>query len=170
MKKNNKGFFLAEAIVMIALVTTVMAFVYPNVAKIYENYKLQSKYYDQTEDIYLLKAIYEATNPGIFQSITENSEYKIGCKDINSIIEITSDVTIPSDVASDVTIYIGNYIGEYKDDDDYNFNRYLKRMKKTINDTSAYRLVMKYKVSSSPEIYRYSSIKIANPNPNGYCS
>ena len=36
---NNKGFFLAETIVIIALVTTIMAFVYPNVSKLFENYK-----------------------------------------------------------------------------------------------------------------------------------
>ena len=58
MKKNNKGFFLAETIVIIALVTTVMAFVYPNVAKLYENYKNKASYYDQTQDIYTLKTVY----------------------------------------------------------------------------------------------------------------
>lgn len=58
MKKNNKGFFLAETIVVIALVTTVMAFVYPNVSKLNENYNNRTKYYDQTEDLYVLKAAY----------------------------------------------------------------------------------------------------------------
>lgn len=58
MKKNNKGFFLAETIVVIALVTTVMAFVYPNVSKLNENYNNRTKYYDQTEDLYVLKATY----------------------------------------------------------------------------------------------------------------
>ena len=59
MKKNNKGFFLAETIVVIALVTTVMAFVYPNVTKLYENYKNRANYYDQTEDLYALRAVYD---------------------------------------------------------------------------------------------------------------
>ena len=75
MKKNNKGFFLAETIVVIALVTTVMAFVYPNVSKINENYNNRTKYYDQTEDLYALKAIYDAmehTDSG--KTYTENSE------------------------------------------------------------------------------------------------
>ena len=57
MKKNNKGFFLAETIVVIALVTTVMAFVYPNVTKLYDNYVNRTKYYDQTEDLYTLKIL-----------------------------------------------------------------------------------------------------------------
>lgn len=59
MKKNSKGFFLAETIVVIALVTTVMAFVYPNVTKLYENYKNRTNYYDQTEDLYALRAVYK---------------------------------------------------------------------------------------------------------------
>ena len=68
MKKNNKGFFLAETIVVIALVTTVMAFVYPNVSKLNENYKNRTKYYDQTEDLYALEAVYDsmkATNSNV---------------------------------------------------------------------------------------------------------
>lgn len=58
MKMNNKGFFLAETIIVIALITTVMAYVFPNVSKIYENYKYKAKYYDQTQDIYTLRAVY----------------------------------------------------------------------------------------------------------------
>ena len=62
---NNKGFFLAETIVIIALVTTIMAFVYPNVSKLYENYKNRVKYYDQPEDLYALRAIYDANKDTI---------------------------------------------------------------------------------------------------------
>ena len=57
MKKNNKGFFLAETIVVLALVTTVIAFVYPNVSKLYENYNTRIKYYDQTEDLGVLQEV-----------------------------------------------------------------------------------------------------------------
>ena len=60
MKKNNKGFFLAETIVVLALVTTVVVFVSANVPNLYKNYKLQIESYDRTEDIYLLKAIEKA--------------------------------------------------------------------------------------------------------------
>ena len=35
-----------------------MAFVYPNVSKLNENYKNRTKYYDQTEDLFTLKAAY----------------------------------------------------------------------------------------------------------------
>lgn len=59
MKKNSKGFFLAETIIMIALVTTVIAFLYPNVSKLYENYINRLTRYDQPQDIYVLRAIEE---------------------------------------------------------------------------------------------------------------
>ena len=52
MKKNNKGFFLVEAIVVITLVTSVLAFVYPSLSNIYDTFNNQAKYYDQTKDLY----------------------------------------------------------------------------------------------------------------------
>ena len=42
---------------MLSLVALILAYVYPNVSKVYENYQLRIKYYDQTEDIYTLNAI-----------------------------------------------------------------------------------------------------------------
>ena len=57
MKKNKNGFFLAETIIMIALVTTVIAFLYPNISKLYENYNNRLNHYDQVQDIYVLRAI-----------------------------------------------------------------------------------------------------------------
>ena len=59
MKKNENGFFLAETIIVLALVTTFMAFVFPNVSKLYDNYKTRIKYYDQTEDIIFLSEVYK---------------------------------------------------------------------------------------------------------------
>ena len=81
--KNNKGFFLAETIVMIALVTTIMAFVYPNVSKLYENYKNRVMYYDQTEDLYALRAYYELNKTTINDKteVGENDCKKLVCSD-----------------------------------------------------------------------------------------
>ena len=45
----------------------------------------------------------------------------------------------------------------------YNFNKYLKRMKKTTNDKPAYRLIGVFKRGSET---RYASIKVENPNEN----
>lgn len=177
MKKNNKGFFLAETIVVIALVTTVMAFVYPNVSKLNENYNNRTKYYDQTEDLYALKAIYDAmeyTESG--KTYTENSEvYNLnkfdvyitdiytpdsrGTKKIDSKYDITS---VEFKINGLKNLYIASYMADLSDDN-YNFNKYLKRLKKTTNDPSAYRLIG---VFEDGEERRYASIKIDNPNPH----
>lgn len=183
MKKNNKGFFLAETIVVIALVTTVMAFVYPNVSKLNENYKNRTKYYDQTEDLYALKAIYDAmehTESG--KTYTENSEVY----NLNKFDEYITDIYTPDsrgtkkivdddgnfiklNITRDAVkinglknLYIASYMADLSDDN-YNFNKYLKRLKKTTNDPSAYRLIG---IFEDGEERRYASIKIDNPNPH----
>ena len=186
MKKNNKGFFLAETIVVIALVTTVMAFVYPNVSKLNENYNNRTKYYDQTEDLYALKAIYDAMENSYSEyTYTENSEaYNLNkfdvhitdCNDVDNkctpdsrgtktfnLIEITD---IGSFGATGINglykLYIASYMGN-PSDSNYNFNKYLKRLRKSTNDPSAYRLIGIFKKNNET---RYASIKIDNPNPN----
>ncbi len=186
--KNNKGFFLAETIVVIALVTTVMAFVYPNVSKLYDNYKNRIKYYDQTEDLYALKAIYdmmENSAPEKEYEYTENSEvYNLNkfdvhitnCNDKNDTKPTctpdsrgTIKILDKSDITEDEfkingleNLYLTSYMANLSDDN-YNFNKYLKRLKKTTNDPSAYRLIG---VFGTGEEKRYASIKIDNPNPN----
>lgn len=164
MKKNNKGFFLAETIVVIALVTTVMAFVYPNVTKLYDNYKNRTKYYDQTEDLYTLRAVYdyfinEGNGTIIKNKTTEND--KIGCK----IIDDLNDGKIENPILSSLGIdelYIVNYM-QTPSSTNYNFNKYLKRLKKTTYDKDSYRLIGVFNNE------RYASIRIDNPNPNGSC-
>ena len=183
MKKNNKGFFLAETIVVIALVTTVMAFVYPNVSKLNENYKNRTKYYDQTEDLYALKAIYDAmehTESG--KTYTENSEVY----NLNKFDEYITDIYTPDsrgtkkivdddgnfiklNITRDAVkinglknLYIASYMANLSDSN-YNFNTYLKRLRKSTNDPSAYRLIGIFKKNNET---RYASIKIDNPNPN----
>ena len=178
MKKDNRGFFLAETIIVLTLVTTVMAFVYPNVAKLYENYKLQVKYYDQPEDIYALKAIYEANKNYIDNQTIEIGKTEKGCKDFGA--SKTSDLcgvlNRPLGITSiNTDIFLTSYMSNITDSTDFNFNRYLKRMKKTTYEPKAYRLIGKFKIdddgdSSTPEIVRYASIKIDNPNPNGVCN
>lgn len=166
MKKNNKGFFLAETIVVIALVTTVMAFVYPNVTKLYENCKNRANYYDQTEDLYVLKAVYEA-NKVIIDNKTEGistgcSEKELGGKYISNLIEIT-DTNKPTILGN---LYISSYMSDLSSDN-YNFNKYLKRLKKTNYDSASYRLIGIFNNGAET---RYASIKIDNPNPNRHCN
>lgn len=166
MKKNNKGFFLAETIVVIALVTTVMAFVYPNVTKLYENYKNRANYYDQTEDLYALKAVYEANKDTIDDKtigISDGcSEHELGGKYIRDLdyISLSNKPTILGN------LYISSYMSNLSSDN-YNFNKYLKRLKKTNYDSAAYRLIGVF--VEGTEI-RYASIKVDNPNPNRNCN
>lgn len=183
MKKNNKGFFLAETIVVIALVTTVMAFVYPNVTKLYENYKNRVNYYDQTEDLYALKAVYEANKEIIYKytigadnciiedNKPEDYTEKVG-KNISEPVEVTDSLNKPTILGE---LYISSYMLNLspKDNYNYNFNKYLKRLKKTTYDGGAYRLIGIFeKKDGSGKIIetRYASIKIDNPNPDRYCN
>lgn len=184
MKKNNKGFFLAETIVMIALVTSIMAFVYPNVSKLYENYKDRAVYYDQTEDIYKLKYVYDY----LLNNDMLAEEYWDFSVEIFGIINFPDDllensVNIKKDLFSDMNLkklYITKYMVDLTFDENnselyeealngvdlYEFNRYIKRLKKTTYDTSSYRLIGIFEYGKGEnKITRYASIKIDNPNP-----
>lgn len=191
MKNNNKGFFLAETIVMIALVTTVMAFVYPNVTKLYDNYVNRTKYYDQTEDLYTLKAISELLGDKINISTQATDDKGVinvaGCKKFDDNGEINLDSTstdsryfveltnsLPSNVKNllkpEITkmkIYLTGYMTNLSSKD-YNFNKYLKRLKKTTNDRAAYRLIVVFEINGG--LKRYASIKIENPNAARDCN
>lgn len=164
MKKNNKGFFLAETIVVIALVTTVMAFVFPNVTKLYENYKNRANYYDQTEDLYVLRAYSELYSNQIQQATTgicdDNTE--VGVQDLDDLKPISTS----NDFGNLKNLYITSYMSS-PSSSNYNFNRYLKRIKKTTYDSASYRLIGVFEDGSTT---RYASIKIENPNPNRHCN
>ena len=184
MKKNNKGFFLAETIVVLALVTTVVVFVSANVPNLYKNYKLQIESYDRTEDIYLLKAIYEANKSDI-DGLTDVAcpgaadDSHAGQKIYNSVttgdisngshatklIPPTITLSLPTDYSSS-SFYLTGYLTSLKDDSNYNFNKYLKRIKKTSNFKTDYRLIGVLKKSGSTET-TYASIRIENPDTLG---
>lgn len=135
MKKNNKGFFLAETIIIVALVTTVMAFVYPNVSKLYDNYKNTSLYYDQTEDLYTLKAYSEVYATDIIGKCNDLINLPEGSSFSYNICEGNCGMGIK-------TLFIYKYMDSPSPSDaNYNFNKYLKRLKKTSNDQKACRLV-----------------------------
>lgn len=183
MKKNNKGFFLAETIVVLALVTTVVVFVSANVPNLYKNYKLQIESYDRTEDIYLLKAIYEANKSVIDAKTkdkcneTDTSEYE-GQKIYGDTGVLTSPsaatkldpptitLSLPSGYSSS-SFYLTGYLTTLSDTNDYNFNKYLKRVRKTSNFQTDYRLIGKLVNGGKTT---YASIRIDNPNPNRRCN
>lgn len=201
MKKiNNKGYFLAETIVVIALVTTIVAYVFPNVLSIYNNYKNTALYYDQTKDIYTLKALYEymlntnvsdettpanitgwnspnATHDYIsyytYNWRTTSEGYDIssypdntgvGCKEL-TLTEI-SPIPVIINGSGLQELYIISYMQDATSEK-YNFNLYLKRLKKNTTDNSSYRLIGVFKEGDNE---RYASIKIENPNPKRNCN
>lgn len=162
MKNNNKGFFLAETIVMIALVTTVIAFLYPNISKLYENYNNRVRYHDQTEDLYTLKAVSEYMNA--------NDGIKCGgtkCNTPNETdIKVVDSDSFPR-IGGLTELYITKYMNSPKKSSDPEFNKYLHRLKKTHNDRSSYRLIGVFEKKIENErgktvtIKKYASIKIA---------
>ena len=178
MKKNNKGFFLAETIVVLALVTTTMAFVYPNVSKLYDNYNSRINYYDQTQDILLLKEIYNAYKEkidgktygccGDKVQVTESAcigkgKWMVGTREFEDLEDIT-EINVPDFATFNLSkIYIVGYMSN-PSDGNYNFNRYLKRLRKVTNDTHSYRLIG---VFGSDSTERYASIKITTDE---YCA
>ena len=177
MKKNNKGFFLAETIVVLALVTTVVVFVSANVPNLYKNYKLQIESYDRTEDIYLLKAIYEANKSTIDDATSaacsSGGSSFVGQKTYNDGNVPTDTTTsyatllpltnIPSGYSSSSSFYLTGYLTSLSDSD-YNFNKYLKRIKKTSNFKTDYRLIGKLVNGTETT---YASIRIENPDTLG---
>lgn len=162
---------------MIALVTTVMAFVYPNLTKLYDNFNNRTKYYDQPEDLYVLK-MYSELLTRINNENSINSKTNNGCKIFNDgkltsgneisisygSIKINSYTISPLGGISN--LYITGYMTEVSDNN-YNFNKYLKRMKKTTYDSASYRLIGKFGTGNN---IRYASIKIENPDPNRNCN
>ena len=158
MKKIKNGFFLAETIIMIALVTTVIAFLYPNVAKLYDNYTNRVNTYDQVNDIYTLRAIkeYFIQNPTILQSAANE------LSDEKKLIEITLNEDIK--IGNIKKLYISKYM-EIPNHLNYNFNKYLNRMKKTTYSPYSYRLIGIFDKNKTDGNYgektTYASIKIS---------
>ena len=187
MKKNNKGFFLVEAIVVITLVTSVLAFVYPSLAPIYETFNDQARFYDQPEDLYALRALYEANKDDINKKtkgcpnkVVVCTEEQYGCLYIDTLKNLTINNKLgftsidgsTDENTTGIELYIVDYVAE-PTNTDKEFNKYLHNLKKTSWDKDSYRLIGKFKKnsSSSPNTnpVRYASIKIYNPNSNSFC-
>lgn len=182
MKKNNKGFFLAETIVVLALVTTVVVFVSANVPNLYKNYKLQIESYDRTEDIYLLKAIEKANEDKIKDATKGDCSgvRVIGAKPYNDGALPTSEgysngtgyyfdnnnLNLPTGYSSS-KFYLTSYLVTPSVSGDYDFNKYLKRVRKTSNFQTDYRLIGKLVNGGKTT---YASIRIDNPNPDRGCN
>ena len=56
MIKNNKGFMLAEVVIVSAVLITTLVSLYAGFAKVYKAYEERSSFFD-TDSIYALKSI-----------------------------------------------------------------------------------------------------------------
>lgn len=156
MKKNNKGFFLIETIVVITIITTIMAFVFPNVSNLYDNFNKQSRYYDQPEDIMTLRAIYHMCQEQIDKEIKEK-----GCLNYNNLTDIKiENETITNNI--NVTLYYAGYTSDFDDleKDDSDFKQYLSRLKKNNYNPTAYEFRLIGIFEDEKHIKRYASIKM----------
>ena len=168
MKKNNKGFFLAETLIVISLVTLILAFVYPNLSKLYETFVLKTNYYDQIQDIQALKTLDYVYNDNIEEAcVIFNEKYNNQTVlEFNDAFATEGKAFAYASTDYDMKLeklYISSYMikntNSSADDikNDYGLNRYIKRIRlnKPIGNC---RLIGKFKVDGAEE-YRYASIE-----------
>ena len=89
------------------------------------------------------------------KNINDYVESKDQLNKIDDIEEVLKDMNISS-------LYITGYMASISSDD-YDFKRYISRLKKTTYDTSSYRLIGIFDYDEG-KITRYASIKIDNTN------
>ena len=195
MKKsnNNKGYFIMETIIVISLVATIMAYVYPNINAVYENYKYQATMYDQTEDVQLLNAIYQKKKDMFidkttgYDNKTNNTIYIYRGNDVSG--KTTRSKEISFNESSTKTIHIDWFVIGYTDtprimnrtdgsgntsifDYDPVFNRYVARLHRQIYDDTSNRLIARIQREDKEKYtskITYASVKIvANSVPSGY--
>lgn len=169
MKKNNKGFFLAETLIVISLVTLILAFVYPNLSKLYETFVLKTNYYDQVQDIQALKSIDFVFNSNINSMCykKEGGEYinKLGESQLEDLKGVISYNRIGNMNLEE--LYIADYDTKATGGGDYGLARYLKRIRKNKLSPTSCRLIGKFKSSDDYDEetgeyvgeYRYASVE-----------
>ena len=140
-------------------------------------------YYDQTKDLYYLRALYNyeglRINKNIIDDMTKGCPKnenpcslaeEVGCKSINNLSEVDETnlylLNSSEDNFSYIKFYITDYVAEPTSSDD-EFNKYLHQLKKTSWDKDSYRLIGVFQEGTNPK--RYASIKIYNPNDKGFC-
>ena len=178
MKKNNKGFFLAETLIVISLVTLILAFVYPNLSKLYDTFKLKTNYYDQIQDLQALKTldyVYNGEIDSICNSFKESGNFDIKVLDFQEAFKSYGNNFPYASVNNEMklsNLYISSYMIKNTSGsvdnikEDYGLNAYIKRIR--LNKvTGNCRLIGKFKVMvDGVEEYRYASIEHINIDPS----
>ena len=178
MKKNNKGFFLAETLIVISLVTLILAFVYPNLSKLYDTFKLKTNYYDQIQDLQALKTLDYVYNRNIqtaceiFNSLDENNTIVLEFNDAFTDDGLSFSYFSVNNEMKLSNLYISSYMIKNttgSDDnikEDYVLNAYIKRIRLN-KATGNCRLIGKFKVMvDGVEEYRYASIEHIKVEPS----
>ena len=76
--------------------------------------------------------------------------------------QINGDCNIKPSYASSAQIYVAKYMATpggpdgFAENEKYEFNKFLHRLKKTNNDTTAHRIIGRFKIGNS---YRFASVK-----------
>ena len=103
MIKNNKGFMLAEVVIVSAILITTLVSLYAGFAKVYKAYEERSSFFD-TDSIYALKSIEDTLiDEGIFNNIID----KINTS--NYLSYLKGDISSDNYINNYLTELLGNY-------------------------------------------------------------
>ena len=107
MIKNNKGFMLAEVVIVSAVLITTLVSLYAGFAKVYKAYEERSSFFD-TDSIYALKSIEDTLiDEGLFNNIINEINTS------NYVSYLAENLTDDSYINSHLKELLGNYNIEY---------------------------------------------------------
>ena len=107
MIKNNKGFMLAEVVIVSAVLITTIVSLYAGFAKVYKAYEERSSFFD-TDSIYALKSIEDTLiDEGLFNNIINEINTS------NYVSYLAENLTDDSYINSYLKELLGNYNIEY---------------------------------------------------------
>lgn len=107
MIKNNKGFMLAEVVIVSAVLITTLVSLYVGFAKVYKAYEERSSFFD-TDSIYALKSIEDTLiDEGLFNNIINEINTS------NYVSYLAENLTDDSYINSYLKELLGNYNIEY---------------------------------------------------------
>ena len=151
MIKNNKGFMLAEVVIVSAVLITTLVSLYAGFAKVYKAYEERSSFFD-TDSIYALKSIEDTLiDEGLFNNIINEINTS------NYVSYLAKNLTDDSYINSYLKELLGNYNIEYfyitkydnaslttiieSDTDNIVFNDFLTYLQKNLNFDDNYNYI-----------------------------
>ncbi len=151
MIKNNKGFMLAEVVIVSAVLITTLVSLYAGFAKVYKAYEERSSFFD-TDSIYALKSIEDTLiDEGLFNNIINEINTS------NYVSYLAENLTDDSYINSYLKELLGNYNIEYfyitkydseslttiieSDDNNIIFNDFLKYLQKNLTFDNNYNYI-----------------------------